>query len=386
LKHLNIIFLALASLSAFAGPREQAWKLHNRLAGVPPVKMGTSDPLTEMETLIKAGNPEAAAAIAMKNKNFYNVVLKNWVKPWSNREQTSRAPLNDYVATIIGVIRDSDTVPFTEVLYGDILYTIDYKNTDNTQSVYSFENNDHYKNAETRNIDLSTTLVKQTQSTMTKLPAAAVSGVLTTRSAGEAFYSAGTNRRVNRFTFMNYLCHDYEELHDVNIPDYHVRRDVERNPGGDARTYKNKCVGCHAGQDALGGAYAYYDFVNGKLVYTPGTVVNKMNQNVYEVSGFKTENDSWVNLWASGQNANLGWRGKVDGNGVKEIGQMFTRSQAFSQCMAKKVFKMVCMKDAVNADDTALVKELVTKFEESNYNMKDLIINTSVGCIVNEDA
>jgi hypothetical protein len=374
--------MALLSLSAFAGPKEQAWKLHNRLTGVPPVRTATSDPLKEMTNLIEQGRPEEAAEIAINHKNFYNVVLKNWVKPWTNREQTSRAELNDFVATVIGVVKDE--VPFTEILHGDILYTVNYNNTDGTPSVYSDANNTHYINAETRNIDLSTSLVRQTQSALTGLPAEAVSGVLTTRAAGEAFYSAGTNRRVNRFTFMNFLCHDYEELHDVNIPDYRVARDVERNPGGDARTYKNKCVGCHAGQDALRGAYAFYDFVGGKLVYTPGTVVTKMNHNIYYKDGFVTTDDTWINTWAQGQNTKLGWRGKTTGRGVKEIGQMFSRSQAFSQCMAKKVFGFVCLKDAINTEDVAMVKELAAKFESSNYNMKDLIINTSVGCIVNE--
>jgi hypothetical protein len=164
-----------------------------------------------------------------------------------------------------------------------------------------------------------------------------------------------------------------------------VRRDVERNPGGDSRTYKSKCVGCHAGQDALGGAYAYYDFVGGKLVYTPNIVVTKMNHNVYYKDGYVTIDDSWINTWANGQNAALGWRGATQGRGVRELGEMFTRSKAFSQCMAKKVFMLVCLKEPINTDDVTLVNSLADKFEQANYNMKDLIVNTSVGCIVNED-
>lgn len=377
-KHHIIFLVTLVSTSVWAGPKETAWKLHNRLAGVPPVKTATADPLKQMEDLIRAGDPEAAAEIAIANKNFYNIVLKNWVKPWSNREQTSRDELNDYVATVIGVIRDD--VPFTEVLSGDILYTIN-----GSATPYSPINNLHYSEAERNNLDLKANLAPQVQSAVTGLPANAVSGVITTRAAGAAFFSAGTNRRVNRFNFMNYLCHDYEALHDVNIPDVRVRRDVERNPGGDSRTYKNKCVGCHAGQDALGGAYAYYDFVGGRLVYTPNIVVAKMNHNVYYSAGFVTENDNWINTWAQGQNAKLGWRGPTSGNGVKSLGQMFARSSAFSTCMAKKVFQLVCLKEAINPDDVAMVTDLATQFEQENYNMKKLIVNTSVGCIVNEE-
>lgn len=377
-KHQLCLLLSFVSFSALAGPREQAWKLHNRLTGVPPVKTANQDPLRDMELAIAGGRPEDAAEIAIQNPNFYNIVLKNWIKPWSNREQTSRVELNDYVATVLGIIRDD--LPFTQVLSGDIIYTVN-----GATPAYSATDNNHYVNAEERNLNLMSALMRQTQSALTGLPASATSGVITTRAAGEAFFSAGTNRRVNRFNFINYLCRDYEALHDVNIADFRVRRDVERNPGGDSRTYKSKCVGCHAGQDALGGAYAYYDFVGGRLVYTPNVVVTKMNHNVYYKDGFVTRDDSWINTWAQGQNAALGWRGATSGNGVRELGTMLSKSKAFSQCMAKKVFQLVCLKEAINTDDVEMVDELATRFEQNNYNMKDLIINTSVGCIVNED-
>lgn len=382
-KHQLVLLVSLISLNAVAGPREKAWKLHNRLAGVPPVKTTNqdpdlADPLKAMTDAISQNRPEDAAEIATKHPNFYNVVLKNWIKPWTNREQTPRIELNDYVATIIGMIRDD--VPFNQVLSGDILYTVN-----GVTAVYSNTDNNHYRDAERANINLMNNLMRQTQSAVTGMPATAVAGVITTRASGESFFSAGTNRRVNRFNFINYMCRDYEALHDVNIPDYRVRRDVERNPGGDSRTYKSKCVGCHAGQDALGGAYAYYDFVNGRLVYSPMVVVTKMNHNVYYKDGYVTTDDSWINTWASGQNAALGWRGATSGNGVKQLGEMFTRSKAFSQCMAKKVFQLVCLKEAINTDDVEMVNSLADQFEQNNYNMKDLIINTSVGCIVNED-
>jgi hypothetical protein len=380
-KHHLYFILGLVSLQAFAGPKEQAWKLHNRLTGVPPIKTATSDPLADMTKYIEAGDGEGAVKVAMANKNFYNVVIKNWVKPWTNREQTSRTDLNDFTATVIGMIKDD--IPFNQVLSGDIIYTVN-----GVAAAYSNTNNDHYRQAETQNIDLAAQLMQQTQSMITGMPAAAVSGVLTTRAAGEAFYSAGTNRRVNRFTFMNFLCHDYEALHDINLPQDRVRRDVERNPGGDSRTFLNKCVGCHAGQDGLGGAYAYYDFVGGRLVYTPGVVVTKMNHNIYYRDGFVTTNDSWVNYWSTGQNQGklqFAGAGPLRGNGVKQLGQMLTASKGFSQCMAKKVFQLVCLKDPVNTADVTMMKQLADGFEQSNYNMKDLIVNTSIGCVLNED-
>jgi hypothetical protein len=97
-----ILSLITVCSQAIAGPRERAWKLHNRLAGVPP----KSDVLDDMAADISSGNPEAAAQTAMNNPGFYNITLKNWIKPWSNRDQSSRVPMNDYVATILGVIKD----------------------------------------------------------------------------------------------------------------------------------------------------------------------------------------------------------------------------------------------------------------------------------------
>jgi hypothetical protein len=368
--------LTTLSLQLMAGPREQAWKLHNRLAGVPPKQ----DVLNDMSAAISQGDPEAAARIAMENPSFYNITLKNWIKPWSNRDQTPRVPMNDYVATILGVIRDDS--PFDKILYDDIIYIVD----DATLPVYSNTDNNHYRNAETQNLDFMDTLVVRKQSDITGTPAAGIAGVTTTRNSGENYFSAGTNRRVNRFIFMNYLCKDYEDLHDITIPDFRVARDVERNPGGDSRTYKNRCVGCHAGQDGLRGAYAYYNFTGGRLAYTQGQVQGKMNQNNYFPQGFVTTNDGWINLWATGQNASVGWRGATSGTGAQSIGMMFAKSKAFSQCMARKVFKLVCMKDAVNANDVSKITALATEFESNNkYSMKDLIAKTSVGCVVNEN-
>ena len=359
-----------------AGSREIAWKLHNRIAGVPP----TPEVLDDMTNTISQGDPEAAAKIAMENPAFYNVTLKNWIKPWSNRDQTPRVPMNDYVATILGVIRDDS--PFDKILYDDVIYIIDNA----ALPVYSNTDNNHYRSAEAQNFDFMNTLVVRKQSDTTGLPVAAIAGVTTTRNAGENYFSAGTNRRVNRFIFMNYLCKDYEDLHDITVPDFHVARDVERDPGGDSRTYKNRCVGCHAGQDGLRGAYAYYNFSGNRLEYTAGQVQGKMNQNNYFSQGFVTTTDQWINLWATGQNASVGWRGAVSGTGAQSIGMMFAKSKAFSQCMARKVFKLVCMKDPVSSAEMSKISQLASGFELNNkYSMKDLIAKTSAGCVIDEN-
>lgn len=373
-------------LTAFAGPREAAWKLHNRLTGVPPQK----EVLDQMSALIERGQAEQAARLAIQNPNFYDIVLKNWMKPWSSQEITPRVAFNDYVATLMGIIRDD--IPFDTALYDDILYTVNTSGT--SVSAYSPANNTHYSQAESGNLPLSQLLVKGSQSALNtlgnKVPAAATAGVTTTYTSSVEFFSAGTNRRVNRHIFINFLCRDYEEVHDITVPDFRVARDVERDVGGDSRTYKNRCVGCHAGQDAIRGAYAYYDHnantTSGGLKYYPNSVRGKMNRNAYYVQGFVTKDDSWINLWATGQNASLGWRGETSGTGAKSLGRMFARSRAFSQCMAKRVFKLVCMKDPTSTEDSSFVEQMADQFENNNnYNMKNLIVKTSARCVAYEN-
>lgn len=366
-------FLLIGATSVWAGPREQAYRIHNRLAGVPP----TPNVLSQMEAHIQNGNPTMAAELAMQHPSFYDVTLKNWVKDWTNEDQTNRVPLNDYVATVVGIIRDD--LPFNQVLYGDLLYT----STANGAPAYDNTNNDHYEYLEANNVSLAQTLQQVVQSQVTGIPDTA--GVITTRASGQAFFEAGTNRAMTRYTFMNFLCKDFEELHDVNVPDIYVHRDVDRAPGGDSRQYKNKCVGCHAGQDALVGAWAYFDWDGTQVVYTPNQVAEKINTSNLFDDGHVVSDDSWNNLWASGQNAVLGWRGmngSHQGSGARALGRYLASSQQFSQCMAKKVFKLVCVKEPQSATDIAAIQAYAQQFEENNsYDIKQLFANTVTLCM-----
>lgn len=371
---LKILLFAFTSitLTAWAGPREQAITLHNRLTGVPP--QGAT--LTQMTNLISAGEELAAARIALESPHFYNIKAKNWIKTWTNESRTNRVPLNDYVATVLGVIRDDR--PFHEILTADILYV--GRDGLNNVDEYEDNNNEHYLDLENRGFDLKDVLVPRTQSAMNNVTATA--GVITTRASGEAFFSAGTNRRMTRFLFINFLCHDFEALHDITIPDIYVRRDVERDPGGDSRTYKNQCVGCHAGQDALGGAWAYYDYSGNRVIYTQGNVRSKINNNNYFPEGHRVVDDSWVNLWTIGQNSALGWGPITSGNGARSFGQMITQTRAFGECMAQRSFEMACTRSPITPEE----KELVRTFGEDfmgpdNYNIKTLIAKVATSCM-----
>lgn len=369
-KFLMALLLALPIVS-YAGPKEKAYRLFSRLNSTPP----SQEKLNQVTTLISQNRNKEAAMLIMEEENFYNLSLKNWVKSWSNVERTPRVPLNDYVATVIGIIRDN--VPFDQVLYGDHLYI--GTNTPTALTAYSKLNNTHYEELERNRLSLKTYLTRVSQSETTGIPATA--GIITTRAAASAFFSAGTNRRMTRFLFINYLCRDFEAVHDTNVPDYWVRRDVERNPGGDSRAYKNQCVGCHAGQDSLGGAWAYYDFVNGELRYTPGQVVNKINKNVH-YEQHEVKDDSWENIWAKGQNSNLGWPTTINGSGARELGMMLSRTRAFAECMAQRSYEKFCLKKSLTDTEKASVRALADIFQkDANYNMKNLIAETSILCL-----
>ena len=117
---LRILLVALLTVSlvapAYAGSREQARRIHERLAGVPP----SDAVLTQMQNAIDGNDATGAADIAMNNVSFYNVTLKNFAAPWTNRDRSVFVPLNDYIATVIGMIRDD--IPFNLLLSDDRTY------------------------------------------------------------------------------------------------------------------------------------------------------------------------------------------------------------------------------------------------------------------------
>ena len=75
---------------------------------------------------------------------------------------------------------------------------------------------------------------------------------MTTRAAAQAFFIAGTNRAMFRYTMMNHLCMDLEQVQDPTRPPDRVRQDVSRSPGGDSRVFLNNCVGVPRGHGPAG--------------------------------------------------------------------------------------------------------------------------------------
>jgi len=371
--------LAAVSVSAYAGSREQAKRIHERLTGVAP----SASVLTAMETDVAGGNATQAALTAMQAPSFYNVTLKNFVTPWTNRDQTVFAPLNDYTATVIGMVRDD--VGFNTVLSADILYT--GRGGLAGVPAYSPANNDHYAALESQNVNLASTtdFVRTTQSSLTGVPAPATAGVITTRAAAEAFFIAGTNRAMFRFTLLNHLCRDMEQVMDTSRPPDRIRQDVSRSPGGDARIFLNNCIGCHSGMDPMAQAFAFYtyDEAAGRVVYSAGTVQPKyFNNDDTFAFGFITPGDSWENRWRAGQNGLLGWSSSLagSGTGAKSLGDELANSDAFAQCHVEKVFRNVCFRAPVDLADRTQVDSMVSSFRTSGFRLKQAFAEAAAYC------
>jgi hypothetical protein len=369
--------VALFAAVAEAGPREQAKRMHDRIAGVPP----SDAVLNAMEADIAAGQTQQAALLAMDDPAFYAVTLKNLVTPWTNRDQTVFVPLNDYSATVIGMVRDD--VPFNELLSGDILYV---GNAGLGLPAASATSNTHYEQMESLGINLMTGLQRTTQSSVYGIPAAATAGVMTSRAAAQSFFIAGTNRAMFRFTLLNQMCRELDETQDTSRPPDRIRQDVSRSPGGDARLFLNNCVGCHSGMDPMAQAFAYYtyDDTQGRLIYTAGSVQPKYSINADTFKhGFVTPDDSWENRWRGGQNALLGWDQALpgSGNGAKTLGQELGNSDAFAACQVEKVFRTVCLRSPVDTADRSQIGSMVSSFRASGYRLKQAFADAATYCM-----
>ncbi len=377
----TLIFLVgIASVSvSFAGPREQAKRMHDRLAGVPP----TEAVLSSMATMIENGDVIGAAMQAMDNPSFINTTIKDWATPWTDRDQSVYQDLNDSTATVMGFVRDD--VPFDQIMYADRIYIGSAAATDRP---YEINNNDHYEDLQNRRRDFSdpTVLVSSNQSALNGLASEQTAGIMTTRGFAQAYLVAGTNRAAVRFATLNFMCMDMEDFRDVTAWPDRIRQDVDRSPGGDSSIFLNDCLSCHAGMDGLAGAFAFYDFdeEDEQLVYTGGQVQPKYlrDAGVFR-TGFETTGDSWVNYWRAGPNGWVGWNGPGSGRGAKSFGMEVAQTRQFSKCQVKKAFEKVCHRTPNGAADNQAVENIATSFEANNRSMKRVFAETAAHCMGN---
>jgi hypothetical protein len=406
----------LIASNAFAGDREQAKRIHERLTGLPP----SESVLNNMTSRISSDGNGVGAALDVMNgvhgsdavEGFLGGTLKRMAAPWTNRDQDPFEPLNDYIATFIGLVKDGGD--FREFLYEDLVYTHPSASPD-----YSRNNNSHYVDIENRALPLAN-LTRTTQSNLQNIPAEATAGVLTSRAGARAFFYLGTNRAMLRFTLMSQLCRDLEQMEDITgVPD-RIRQDVSRSPGGDSRLFLTGCVGCHIGMDPLAQSFAYYDYVDpdedpstddGAIDYNTVPEPNpelEMDTRVnpkYHINannfphGYVTPNDNWDNYWREGPNAAIGWNwggGSPTGSGAgaKTMGRELANSYAFAQCQVVKVFQSVCLREpattvlrdssgvVVSTDnqDTLQIATMTDSFRDANFNLKQVFAETANYC------
>jgi hypothetical protein len=391
--YLASVATLITTLNLNAGPREQAKRIHDRLTGTPP----SESVLNAMQADIQANQAVTAAYTAMDDDAFYSVTLKNWITPWTNEEQTVFAPLNDYTATVIGMIRDDRDI--RTMLYDDIIYTAPGQGL----PAYANNSNAHYEAMESQALPLGTILQQSTQSSVTGLESAATAGVLTTRAAAKSFLKDGTNRAMFRFTLMNHFCGDLEPLKDIERAADRIRQDVSRSPGGDSRIFMNSCYGCHSGMDPMIQSFAYYNYDydvegdpegnNGSLGYNASGTVDQTTgtrvQAKYHINnlnfppGFITTNDDWINYWRKGPNQLIGWDSSLtgQGSGAKSMGQELAHSAKFARCQVEKVFKNVCLREPVDANDRSQVDAMISSLASNGYRLKQTFAESAVYCM-----
>ena len=362
----TVLLLMQLANAAHAGPNEQAKRIYERIAGVPP----SATELTTMANIITAGcgaagcAPNSAGLAVLANaaqtataaRSFYNVTLKNFVIPWTNRDQTVFAPLNDYTATVIGMVRDDVDVQHRAVGRHS-LYVQDQRPAGALDGQQRSLRAPRRRRAST----CRPTLKPATQSGAYGFPAAATAGLITTRGAAlGVLHRRHQPRDVPLHHDQSPVPRHGDRCMDTTRPPDRIRQDVARSPGGDSRVFLNSCIGCHSGMDPMAQAFAYYNFDDDRrtsMVYTAGQVQPKYFINTDNFPyGFVTPDDSWSNRWRAGPNtyARLGSaRCRAAAIGAKSLGQELARSDAFAQCQVQKVFQAVCFRAPGSSADMA---------------------------------
>ena len=110
-KAITLLLCLAIPAVAQSDARDQAKRIHDRLTGVPP-SAAMLDAMTAA-IVSGAGGVATAAAYAIDGApgvpatgDFYSVTLKNWSTPWTNESRDKFADLNDYSATVVGIVRD----------------------------------------------------------------------------------------------------------------------------------------------------------------------------------------------------------------------------------------------------------------------------------------
>ncbi len=373
---------------AISAERTRAARLFQGITGV---RVPIDDArVVQMETLLKAGNARGAAQVATADPLFLDIQIRDLGRRMSTRDESNRAPMSDFVATLIGVVRDSDTTSAKELLTGNFYYRVapqiaTANNIPQVELTDIIRSNNHYagnNGLQARNLSPAAVLVKQSPQRIIAGGVAAdhpdAAGLITTRGFTEAHMIAGTNRRMVEFGFRQFMCVKMEDWADANASDERVGQDVTRTPGGSTNVYLTTCKSCHSGMDGFRGAFAFLDFNNN--AQTLGTnVVGKMTRNAGEApEGYRIFDNSIINNAILPKNADqFGWRSSNTGMGVAAFGKTLADSRGFSRCMVRRAFKTVCRRSPLASEET-MVRSLADQFETDGYHMRRMFENVAI--------
>ena len=378
---------------AISAERTRAQKIFQALTAV---RVPIDDArIVQMEALIRQGNLRAAAAVASKDPLFLDIQIRDTAREMSDRDETVRAPMSDFVATFIGIVRDSDTTSAKEMLTGNFYYRVDpaiiatlptNATVRQNEATDILTSNNHYADIVTRGLSPQAVLIRQSPQRIsqrvnnieTPVDHPDPAGLMTTRAFTGAHAIAGTNRRMVEYSFREFMCLPMAEFADADAPDDRVARDVTRTPSGSVNLYQSSCKACHGQMDGFRGAFAFLDFTNN--AQRIGTnVVGKMNRNQTEFpQGYVTTDNSVVNYATLGKNVDqLGWRSALTGNGMASFGKMMADSRAFSRCMVRRAFKRVCRRSPLTQEEQ-VVRSLADQFEIDGYHMRRMFENVAI--------
>ena len=353
-----------------------------------------------------------AANLATQDDNFFNITVRDFAKRMSTRDETVATPLNDFVATVIGVARDDDELNAKDLLSGNFFYMAPNKAVPNDIVRDVLKSNNHYEALEDGDFNLAQALERVNQQYLysgtgdSYVPHNDPAGIITSRAFMGAHAVAGTNRRPLEFTFRAFMCVAMEEWSNASGPDDWVGADVDRLPGGDATKFNRTCRGCHSNMDGMRGAFAKFHFNNGYVKYAdvlpvatsednedessmfqnPPGIAGKMNRNAFTVEcsnpaanpsgdcrvGRWVASDEWKNHADLGLNeGRFGWKGAMQGYGVRQFGKMIADSDQFATCLTKRAFRSVCKRDA-ETSELAAIRSVASQFQADNYNLRRL--------------
>lgn len=396
---------------------QKALDIYSRLTGV---KTAASNPIIDRMVRELAVNDEMAAASIVTNEDsrFLNITVRDFAAKMSNRDQTVNTPLNDFIATIVGATRDE--INAQRLLWDNLTYTADPilapVPSDTVADI--LRSNNHYQALDDGRYDLSRVLVQRNQQFVFNGTAAIAnpqpSGLLTSRQWMMEHAIAGTNRRLVEYTFKIFLCSPIESVADAAGPEDVVGPDIDRVPGGSATKFQTNCRACHTILDGFRPAFARWTFGNGyaKHAFAVPAIGVAADENA-NVSGMQEDpaipnvsakinrnqdvypdarivrDDRWVNNAIYNANKiNLafdqGNASIMGGAGTGSFGRAMASSKRFGRCMAERVFRQVCKRDVINADNSYL-EAAAREFSNptNNYNLKFLFqkIVTSENCL-----